>query len=218
LGSPGQNSTYLVQNIAGQQVGTLWGQTYQGVDAKGNPILSATSGKLGNGLPQVDLGWTNSFTYKHWDFNFFLRSTLGHSLVNSYRAFYEPVVSGQIVSYNRVNTKYFNPAITNPVFSSYYVEKANFLKLDNATLGYNFPMKPGSQVSRLRLYVAGNNLFVITNYTGVDPEARLIDYGDTGFQPGINSQAQGNVLAAGIDRRNSYFRTRTYTFGLNITF
>ncbi len=79
-------------------------------------------------------------------------------------------------------------------------------------------MKPGSQVSRLRLYVAGNNLFVITNYTGVDPEARLIDYGDNGFQPGINSQAQGNVLAAGIDRRNSYFRTRTFTFGLNVTF
>jgi iron complex outermembrane receptor protein len=128
------------------------------------------------------------------------------------------VVGGQIVSYNRVVTKYFNPAITNPIFSSYYVEKANFVKLDNATLGYNFKMKPGTGISRLRLYVSGNNLFVITKYTGVDPEARLIDYGDNGYGIGINSQSNGNVLAAGIDRRNSYFRSRMYTFGLNISF
>ncbi len=218
LGSPGQNSTYLVQNIAGQQVGTIWGQTFQGVDTKGSPILTSTFGKLGNGLPQYDFGLTNSFTYGNWDFNFFLRSTLGHSLVNSYRAFYEPVVQGQIVSYNRVVTKYFNKDLTNPIFSSYYVEKANFLKLDNVTLGYNFKLKPGSSFSRVRLYVSGNNLFVITSYTGVDPEARLIDYGDNGFAQGINSQTQGSVLAAGIDRRNSYFRSRTFTFGLNVTF
>lgn len=218
LGSPGQNSTYLIQNIAGQQVGTIWGQTYQGVDSKGNPILSATSGKLGNGLPQADLGWTNNFVYKNWDFNFFLRGTFGHSLVNSYRAFYEPVVAGQIVSYNRVKTKFFDPNITNPVFSSYYVEKAGFVKLDNITLGYNIPVKAGGTVTRFRVYAAGNNLFTITNYTGVDPEARLIDYGDAGFVPGINNLTQGNVLAAGIDRRNSYFRSRTFTLGLNLTF
>ncbi len=219
LGSPGQNSTYLIQDIAGQQVGTIWGPTYNGVDNAGNPILSSASGKLGNGLPQMDLGWTNDFKFGNWDFNFFLRGTFGHSLVNSYRAFYEPVVAGQIVSYNRVKTKYFDPKITNPIFSSYYVEKADFVKLDNVTLGYNFPMKPGSGISRLRLYLSGNNLFVITSYTGVDPEARLVDYGDSGFNPGyINAIQQGNVLAPGIDRRSNYFRTKTFTMGLNLSF
>ena len=61
------------------------------------------------------------FAYNNWDFNFFLRGTFGHNLINSYRAFYEPVVPGQISSYNRVNTKYFNHNLTSTQWSSLYV-------------------------------------------------------------------------------------------------
>lgn len=217
LGAPGQNNTYTINNIAGEQVGTMYGPTFQGVDkATGNPILSATNGIIGHALPTLDLGFTNNFTYKNWDFNFFLRGTFGHNIINSWRAFYEPVVGGQISSYNRVQTKYFDPNLKSAQFSSYYVEKGDFVKLDNATLGYNFKFAQGSSISKLRVYVGGNNLFVITGYTGTDPEARLVDAGQAdngGFVSGA-----GNPLAAGIDRRSTYFRARTITFGVNLSF
>jgi iron complex outermembrane receptor protein len=84
------------------------------------------------------------------------------------------------------------------------VEDASFLKLDNATLGYNFGNLFGERLKNVRVYLSGQNLFFITNYTGVDPEVRFAD--------------DGNALIPGIDRRNTWFRTRTYTFGLNVSF
>jgi iron complex outermembrane receptor protein len=216
LGAPGQNSTYTIQNIAGQQVGTMWGPTYQGVDASGNPILSATPGIIGHGLPTLDLGWTNTFTYKNFDLNFFFRGTFGHQIINSYRAFYEPVVGGQISSYNRVNTKYFDPNLKNAQWSSYYVENGDFVKLDNLQLGYNFRFAQGSMISKMRVYAGGNNLIVITGYTGTDPEARLTDSGGT--DNGAFNPTVANPLAPGIDRRNNYFRARTVTLGVSLSF
>ncbi|MFN8342607.1 MAG: SusC/RagA family TonB-linked outer membrane protein [Cyclobacteriaceae bacterium] len=232
MGAPGQNNTYPISNIAGQQVGTIYGPKFTGtVDASGSPLMESADGTpklfkdldrakdyhiLGHGLPQAELGWSNALTYKSWDFNVFFRSSLGHSLVNSWRAFYEPIVPGQINSYNRVDTKYSRSDIKDAQFSSYYVEKANFLKLDNATLGYNFKVNPSSGISRLRLYVSGNNLFVITNYTGVDPEARLEDKASS--DNGGFTSSTANPLAPGIDRRSNYFRARTFTFGVNLTF
>ncbi len=223
LGAPGQNSTYTIRNIAGQQVGTMIGPVYQGVDASGNPILSTSQNNvLGHGLPTLDLGWTNNFTYKNWDLNFFLRGTFGHQIINSYRAFYEPVVGGQISSYNRVNTKFFDPNLKNTQWSSLYVENGDFVKLDNLTIGYNFRFNPGSAISKLRVYAGGNNLFVITGYTGTDPEARLVDTGATdngAFNP-VNADGtrQTNPLAPGIDRRNNFYRSRTVSLGVNVTF
>jgi iron complex outermembrane receptor protein len=69
-------------------------------------------------------------------------------------------------------------------------------------------MQSGSAVRNLRIYVAGQNLFTITNYTGVDPEVR---YMDTDPEP-------DDGLASGIERRSTYFTTRTFTFGLNLGF
>jgi len=214
LGAPGQNSTYMTFEKAGGRVGDIYGPKFLGVNADGTNNLSAPE-TLGHGLPSVDLGWTNTFTYGNWDLNFFLRSTLGHSLVNSYRAFYEPVVSGQTSSYNRVKTKYYDPSITTPNFSSYYVEKGDFVRLDNAQLGYNFKTT-GTSISRFRIYVSGNNLFVITKYTGVDPEARLEDKGSS--DNGNFLATTANPFVAGIDRRSTYFRARTVTLGVNLTF
>ena len=161
---------------------------------------------IGNGLPKFEFGITNAFRYKQFDFNFFLRSSIGHQLINTYRAFYEnPNVA---TSYNIVNTKYFNPKVTDgAAYSSYDVEKASFLKLDNATLGYTFKIakssKPG-MISSLRAYISGQNLFTITGYTGVDPEVRYAD--------------SGNVLAPGIDRRETWVYTRSFTLGVNLGF
>ena len=219
LGTPGQEATQLTRAVEGEPIGLLYGYKYMGVDANGKYLFADKDGKpvlananpergyIGNGLPKFEWGWTNTFRYKNFDLNFFLRGSHGHQLINTFRAFYEnPNVA---TSYNVVNTKYFDPKITDAqIYSSLHVEKASFVKLDNATLGYNVPISKGSKfgsvVRNMRLYLTGQNLFVATNYTGVDPEVRYTD--------------GGNVLAPGIDRRETWVYTRTFTFGLNIGF
>ena len=164
--------------------------------------VMATKQKLVNGLPDFELGWTNTFRYKNFDFNFFLRGSFGHDLVNTFRAFFENSTPSNIASYNVVTTKYFDPALTSqPTFSSLFVEKASFVKLDNATLGYNFNFKKDGIIKGLRAFINGQNLFVITDYTGVDPEVRY-SYG-------------GNVLAPGVDARDTWVYARTFTLGVN---
>ncbi len=85
----------------------------------------------------------------------------------------------------------------------YYVESGDFLRLGNATLGYNIPLN-SKAFRNARVFVAGNNLFLITKYTGVDPEV----------SQGLNI---GNS-APGIDVRETYYKTRAISFGVNLSF
>lgn len=216
LGSPGQEATKIVRTFEGGQVGTFWNAVYRGIDAngkylfddgKGNAVLSTATTyqtAIGNGLPKFELGWTNTFNYGNFDLNFFLRGSFGHNLINTFRAFYENPANAAI--YNVVNTKYFNPKLNDAsIFSSLFVEKGDFVKLDNATLGYTIPVSAKAKaagVKSLRAYLAGQNLFCITDYTGADPEVRYAD--------------GGNILAPGIDRRSTWVMTRSFTLGINI--
>ena len=85
------------------------------------------------------------------------------------------------------------------IHSNRYIESGNYVRLDNATVSYTF-RKPVEGVNSLRVYVTGNNLLTITNYSGIDPE--------------IN---QGGI-APGIDYNNFFPRTRTFLFGVNVAF
>ncbi len=233
LGSPGQNNTFVIRVKEGEEVGQIWGPVFSGnVDAAGTPILADVNGDgvvnagqgsaladdgdfaiLGTGLPDFEIGWTNQVTFGNWDANVFFRAVVGHSLVNSFRSFYEPIIGSQ-ASYNFVNTNNANPAIKTAQFSDYYVEKADFLRLDNMSVGYNFNLKEESYIKRLRISLAGQNLFTITGYDGVDPDPALQDGGDLGD---LQSE-QPNVLVPGIERREAYFTSTTVTVGLNINF
>ncbi|HWK03675.1 MAG TPA: SusC/RagA family TonB-linked outer membrane protein [Puia sp.] len=221
LGSPGQEATQITRAMQGQPIGLFYNAVYKGVNQNGKYLFSDGKGGtvvddntyqtvIGHALPKFEMGWSNTFKYKNWDFNFFLRGSFGHQLINTYRAFYEnPTVSSV---YNVVNTKYYNPNVNDAqLFSSLFVEKASFVKLDNATLGYNLPIGKaamGSGIRSLRFFLTGYNLFMITNYTGADPEVRYQD--QSTFPP--------NILAPGIDRRETWVLTRSFTFGANLGF
>jgi TonB-dependent starch-binding outer membrane protein SusC len=232
LGAPGQNGTYMVRIAVGEELGQIWGPVFDGVEGNGAPRFQDLNGdgtvisnpgaaldpngdfkKLGNGIPSLELGWTNELRYKNWDVNAFFRGAFGHSLVNSFRAFYEPIDPGAINSYNRISTDNAVAGLTSAQYSSLYVEKADFFKLDNITLGYNFTTG-GKTFKNVRMYFNVQNAFVITKYTGIDPEPVLQDLGspDNGAFEGTTP----DVLTIGIDRRNSYFNARTFTFGVNI--
>lgn len=233
LGAPGQNSTNVILVREGEEIGQIWGPVFSGdVDANGSPIMVDVNGDgvvntdqgsalnddvdfevLGKGIPDFELSWTHSLTYGNWDANVLFRGAFGHSLVNTFRAFYEPRVGSQS-SYNFVNTELARDDIRTAQFSSYYVEKADFLRLDNLSIGYNFDIK-NDYIKNIRLSLTGQNLFTITGYTGSDPEPALQDFGavDNGGDLG-----GANVLAPGVDRRYNYFQSRTITLGLNINF
>lgn len=222
IGAPALNGQYAVRLKVGDPLGNLYAPVYDGVDANGmikfkhfdgNPSNIPTEADykvVGNGLPKFTAGWVNTFTYKNFDLNIFLRGAFGHSLLNSYRAFLEyPSVSGQ---FNVVDTKYYNPSLSKNQtleYTSNDIEKADFVKLDNATFGYNFPIKGNSIIKRFRLYVSGQNLFTITGYTGIDPEPRFTDSEATGLAA---------LVSPGIERRATWVTTRTISFGLNLGF
>jgi TonB dependent receptor. len=97
----------------------------------------------------------------------------------------------------------WNPAdVTNNVLHSYFVENGSFLRLQDVTLGYTLPAKMTQHwgISKLRLYVSASNLFIITSYSGYDPEVDI----QTG-------------LCSGMDI-NRYPRSRSFVFGLNLNF
>jgi iron complex outermembrane receptor protein len=224
LNAPGLNYTYPIVLEEGGVLGNIRAGEFAGYNAEGRTlIVNQETGEatvernldrdgiiVGNGLPDYTFGISNVFRYNNWDLNVFLRGATGHSLVNIPRAYGEhPSISGR---QNFVYTKYFNAADTEQdAYHSNMVEKADFLRLDNAALGYNFKLPENSKISNLRLYVSGNNLFTITDYTGSDPEVR---YKDVRY---IRDQTR-DILTPGIDRRTTYFPTKTYTVGVNINF
>ena len=218
MGSPGQNDTELARVKEGEELGQLWGPIKIGVNDNGTPKFQDLNGDgkycdcdddravIGQGLPDFTLGFNNSFTFDNFDLNLFFRGASGHDILNSYRGFYENLESTTTASFNVVNTKYYDPKITKAQVNSSHVEKGDFVKLDNATLGYRLNLKPGSGFTSARFYVASQNPFLLTGYTGVDPEVRYVD------------AESGNPLAPGIERRSTYFTTRIFTLGVNLGF
>lgn len=226
MGSPGQNQVPLVRVEEGKPLGQIFTQRFEGIDENGNLLLvdSNEDGKVdqadrrvtGNGLPKFLFGLGNNFTWKNFDANIFFRGVFGHDLINSFRGFYE--VPYEIGSYNlpRTSTNLRNATTgtlmnnSSGILSDYHVENASFVTLDNMAIGYSFRLPAGGQFNKIRVYFAGNNLFYITKYKGVDPNPRYVDNEDLGF---LNSP-----LVPGVDRRNTWFRTRSFTLGANVVF
>ncbi len=220
MGAPGQSDVPTVRAEEGKPIGQLWGHTFVEIDGDGNLILQDTNEDgtvdasdrqvIGNGLPDAEFGFANDFRYKNLDVNITFRSVLGHDLNNKYRAFYE--APNMIGSYNlpKSATDVRNEgtgALLNTsasVYSSYHIENASFLALDYASIGYNFDIGADAGFKNVRVYLAGNNLFYLTGYSGSDPNPRY--------------EYEGNPLAPGQDPRNTWFRARSVSIGVNLGF
>jgi len=101
------------------------------------------------------------------------------------------------------NAKYWNPAdIVNNVMCSYFVEDGSFIRCSDITVGYTLPSKLTSKfgVSKLRAYLSASNLFILTSYSGYDPEVDV----QSGLTPSMDY--------------NRYPRSRQFSFGVNVTF
>ena len=156
---------------------------------------------LGSAQPKLTGGWNNTFTYKNWTLTAFLQGLYGNKIMNYTRANLNNI---SIVSAGK------NPlASTADEFlitdnnahapSDYWLENGSYLRLSALTLGYNFG-KINEYIKGARLYVTCNNLFTITGYKGNDPEVNL------------------GGITPGIDNRQTYSRTRSFMFGVNVNF
>ncbi len=153
----------------------------------------------GDAQPKLLVGFSNTFKYKNFDLNFLLRGVFGNKIMNATRAdLFRPSTAASTNILQDVANE--SPADNNDyIYSSRFIESGTYVRLDNATLGYNF-RKIGNYIRSVRLYVSGNNLFVITKFKGVDPEVN-----------------QGGI-APGVDYNNFYPKTRVVILGANVSF
>lgn len=214
-GEPIQLNTHRVQE--GQPLGNFFGLKSVGINDDGiwliekpdGTVIPATESStedrqvIGNGLPKAYFSLNNNIKYKNWDFNINLRGAAGYEILNFSRMYYE----NPTISYNTLDSAYdlvYGKTELKDVqrLVSYYVEKGDFLKIDNITLGYTLPKNALNFVQNFRIYLSGLNLATFTKYKGIDPEI------DNSIDP----------LAPGNDERDKYPSTRTFTLGINFTF
>ncbi|MEH0156771.1 TonB-dependent receptor [Limibacter armeniacum] len=155
--------------------------------------------------PKALFGLTTRLTYRSWDFSATGRANFGNYVYNnvdSEGAYLNKLqTSGQYL--RNVTSDIYDTRFQAPqYFSDYYVQDASFFRLDNISLGYSFD-KIFGETSYARVYATVNNLFVITDYDGIDPEVNNID--------------EDGVSTIGIDN-NFYPRPRTYLLGVNLSF
>ena len=206
IGSPGVDA-WTHRYYEGGSIGNIHGFVYEGIDSEGKWIFKDMDGvdgitiedrtDIGNGIPKFYAGLTNTFKYKNWDLSMMLRGMFGHDIINHKRIFYENPI---MLPLNILKSAMDSEIWDTQNFSSYYVEKGDFVKLDNLTIGYNIPLKDTKWLKSGRIFFTGSNLFVITGYKGIDPEGSI------------------GGLTPGVDSRSDYPSTRTYTFGFNLKF
>ncbi|ADV48306.1 TonB-dependent receptor [Cellulophaga algicola DSM 14237] len=157
-----------------------------------------------SGLPKIIAGFSTSASYKNWDASVFFAGQFGHYVYNNTAnaLFAQP----QIGSRNNLKSVLDdNINLSSGNASTYFLEKGDFVRLQNASLSYNVPLSGAGVFKSMRLSAVGQNLFLITDYSGLDPEV-----------------STSNVSASGLPSASidylSYPRPRTFSFGINMTF
>lgn len=186
-------------------------------DLNGDGVVDSNDRTIiGRGLPVHTGGLTNDFTYKGIDLSIFFQWSYGNDIMNANRLFFESSNNrsrelNQYASYtNRWtadNPTSDIPAATNSssnrVISSRIIEDGSFLRLKNVTIGYTFPsqMTKKWKIDKVRIYVAAQNLWTWTGYSGYDPEVSV----------------RNSALTPGLDY-SSYPRAYSVSFGVSLGF
>lgn len=168
---------------------------------------------IGNPHPDVRIGFGINFGYKGFDFSMSGKGAFGQQILTSYRSFadneFHNYTTDILGRWHGEGTSNKIPRLTagngtNRInVSELYIEDGDYIKIQNVTIGYDFKrLMPKMPLAQARLYVAGRNLWTISDYSGMDPE---VGYGDD--QP----------FVSGIDL-GFYPAPKTYLVGLNLKF
>lgn len=199
----------FAQRIAeGQPLYAYFLRGFDGFDSEGISIYPNGDFQEFNGtspLPTVTGGLTNTLRYKNFDLNIFFTGQFGHYIYsNTANALFTAgsLANGRNVTRDVVGNGEGN--LNAPDVSTRFLEKGDFVRLQNVSLGYRVDTGNSSIVSALRFFLTGQNLAVFTGYSGQDPEVSV-------------SKPINGVPSIGIDY-TAYPRATTVTFGASITF
>ena len=208
----------------GYPLGTFFGYVSEGVnpdtgdiiykDLNGDGIINESDRKvIGDAQPDFTFGITNNFSWKNFTLSMFFQGSYGNDIYNATRVETEGMFDTKNQS-TTVLDRWKRPGmitdipragnINNSNVSSRFVEDGSYIRLKTLTLSYNFKKKVLSSLGldNLSVYGTVNNLFTLTKYTGYDPE--------------LNSGGNSSTLL-GVDN-GTYPQTRSFIFGLNLTF
>jgi len=219
-GQSGQTSQRV---IPGFPIGSFYGPVYAGVDSAGRQLFRCDSGTscvngvtttasastravIGNANPDFTLGFHSELTRGRFDVSMLVRGSFGQDVFNNTALVY--ATKGNALQ----GKNFLRDALNDPirlrdpaVYSSRWIESASFVRLQNVTVGYSFDIPSGVGSARTaRIYVSGDNLLLLTGYSGLDPEV-------------FNDASIGGIITRGVDYL-SYPRARTVTAGLRVAF
>lgn len=210
IDGPGLTGAFAQQIADGQPLYAFFLREFIGFDENGIAEYEGGDVQKFTGdspLPKYNLGFSSNMSYKSFDLNLFFTGQFGHKIYNNTE---NALFSVANLSQGRNGTTDTAALIgTEDPFnaadvSTRYLESGDFLRLQTATLGYTLNLDKYKWINKARLFVNAQNLFVITSYSGQDPEVS------------INKQING-VPSIGIDY-TAFPKARTFTLGLNVTF
>ncbi|WP_405384421.1 SusC/RagA family TonB-linked outer membrane protein [Maribacter sp. LLG6340-A2] len=220
INGPGLTGAFAQRFEAGYSLFSYYMAQFEGFDSTGNPIYTDVDGNgVGDpdvdktfvgedALPDITSGLSLNLKVKNWDVATYLSGQFGFSVYNNTaNSFFN---AGQIGTSRNVTQDVLalgeDPGASTAV-STRFLEKGDFIRLQNVSVGYNVPLSGEGALRNLRLSLTGQNLFLITDYSGIDPEVT------------VNT---GNLNAAELPTRGIDFMTfpnpLTVTFGINASF
>lgn len=200
----GLSGTYAQLIMPGQPIGTFYGKRFIGVvDGVEQFANDGEPEVIGCAQPDLTFGLGTNLQYKNWTLSLNFRGSIGNDVYNC-------TANNLAYLSNLPGRNVLNEAVTSgvnrdqaKVYSSRFIEDGSFVRLDNLSLGYNFSL-PKLYISNARVFVSAQNLFVITGYSGADPE--------------VNSEiSRTGVAPLGVDYL-SYPKARIFSMGINLSF
>jgi len=171
---------------------------------------------IGDPNPSFLFGFTNDFSYKNFDLGIAINGSAGGKIITPSKWAYLTNLDGARMILAAAKDRWRSPenpgsgiyprtmtgtTVMGRNVNSQWVENGSFLKVNNITLGYRFNIQNNNFLNQLRVYASVQNAFIITSYTGINPEVSL---------DGLNG------TSIGIDE-NAYPVPRTYSLGLSLT-
>jgi iron complex outermembrane receptor protein len=198
----------------GYPIGTFYTLKFQGFSDDGKSLFLNKDGEsttspvapddyfiCGNAQPALNYSWINALAWKRFSVDMLFRGVAGHNVLNSTLA--KLTYTSRVSHYNQPqyvldSNQPFND-IRSHFTSDRYIEKADFLRLENISMTYSLPVHH-NYVRDINFYFTVSNAWVLTNYRGIDPEIDM-----SGIEPGI-------------DNNNMYPKTRSYQLGIKLNF
>ncbi|MEX2336584.1 MAG: SusC/RagA family TonB-linked outer membrane protein [Fulvivirga sp.] len=207
ISGQGLSRAFAQRIVGGRPLYAYFIRKFEGYDENGLSIYNEDVQEFvdKSPLPTTNLGFSLNAAYKNFDFSAYLNGQFGFYVYNNTaNAFF---TKGSLGNGRNVTTDVLNSEesqVNAPDASTRFLEKGDFLRMQTLALGYNFDLEDGGFIKALRLSANAQNLFVITDYSGLDPEVNV-------------NKALDDVPSLGIDY-TAYPRARTYSIGLSARF